>query len=99
MSSTKLFIATKNVSSGGPEGHYCDVELFTDHVSAVNCAYEMAREYCRDVERRHTGSYDVSSESGGYQVNIQVIKKFVDLPLPYDLHPAGENEEQAVASL
>jgi hypothetical protein len=85
MAETKLFITSKNVTSSGPEGHYCDVEVFTRHAAAVECAYEMAKEYCQGVERRHTGTYDVANESGGYTVSIQVIKKSVDLPVPYDL--------------
>jgi hypothetical protein len=95
MSSTKLFITTKNVSSRAPDSHYCDVEVFADHYSAVNCAYEMAQEYCKDVERRHSGTYQVSSENGGYQVDIQVIKKSVELPVQYSLQASGKGEEQA----
>ncbi len=98
MSSTKLFVTTKNVISSRPDRHYCDVEVFTDHYSAVNCAYEMAREYCKDVERRHSGTYQVSSENGGYQVDIQVIKKSVELPIQYSLQGSDKGEEQVTAS-
>jgi hypothetical protein len=99
MSSTKLFIATKHVSNKGPDSQYCDVEVFTDHYSAVNCAYEMAQEYCKDVARRHSGTYQVLSENGGYNVNIQVIKKSVDLPMHFGVQSADETEEQRAASL
>lgn len=99
MSSTKFFITTKTVRSSGPDSHYCDVEVFTDHYSAVNCAYEMALEYCKTVERRHSGTYKVASENGGYQVHIQVIKKSVELPLQYNLQASGTRKAQAGASL
>ena len=99
MSSAKLFITTKNVSSRSPDKQYCDVEVFTDHYSAVNCAYEMAQEYCKDVERRHSGTYQVTTENGGYRVNIQVIKKSVDLPIDYRLPSSDESEEPRAASL